>query len=38
MSKSIIRLDNIKRNFQVGDETVHAAWIRLQKENIIWMI
>ena len=24
MSKSIIRLDNIKRNFQVGDETVHA--------------
>ena len=24
MSKSIIRLDSIKRNFQVGDETVHA--------------
>lgn len=24
MSKSIIRLDNIKRNFQVGEETVHA--------------
>ena len=24
MSKSIIRLENIKRNFQVGDETVHA--------------
>jgi len=24
MSKSIIRLDNIKRRFQVGDETVHA--------------
>lgn len=24
MSNSIIRLDNIKRNFQVGEETVHA--------------
>jgi len=24
MNKSIIRLENIKRNFQVGDETVHA--------------
>ena len=24
MSKSIIRLENIKRYFQVGDETVHA--------------
>jgi putative ABC transport system ATP-binding protein len=24
MSKSIIHLENIKRNFQVGDETVHA--------------
>jgi len=24
MSKSIIKLENIKRNFQVGDETVHA--------------
>ena len=24
MNKSIIRLEDIKRNFQVGDETVHA--------------
>lgn len=24
MSKSIIKIENIKRNFQVGDETVHA--------------
>jgi len=24
MNKSIIRLENMKRNFQVGDETVHA--------------
>ena len=24
MSKTVIELQNIKRNFQVGDETVHA--------------
>lgn len=24
MSKVVIELQNIKRNFQVGDETVHA--------------
>ena len=24
MKKEIIRLDNIKRDFQVGEETVHA--------------
>ena len=24
MNKAVIELQNIKRNFQVGDETVHA--------------
>ena len=24
MNKTVIELQNIKRNFQVGDETVHA--------------
>ena len=26
MNKTVIELQNIKRNFQVGDETVHAGF------------
>ena len=36
MSKVVIELQNIKRNFQVGDETVHAlrgVSFSIQKES-----
>ena len=29
MNKAVIELQNIKRNFQVGDETVHALRLSL---------